>query len=89
MLVTRRYLEKRLADQRTYWKAATHAVATVCAVSIKQSANRDALLAELKNLVANGVGELPDEQASDPQKYRDAVSIVLQAIIGGVEASKP
>jgi len=89
MFVTKRYLEKRLADQRTYWKAATHALATTCAVSIKRSANRDVLLAELKNLVANGVGELPDEQSGDPQKYRDAVSIVLQAIIGGVEASKP
>lgn len=88
MFVTKRHLEARLTEQRVYWKAATHSLATVCALIVSANPNRDNLLERLKVLVATGVGEIPNEQAGDPQKYRDAVSIVLQAIIEGVESSK-
>ena len=87
MFVTKRAFSRELARQVGIRNAAIHALATAFGATIARSPSADAILDDLKGLVANGVRAV-EAPTIDPQEYRDAISIVLTTMIEVATAAR-
>lgn len=78
---TKRYVDEQIERQRIVSNAALHALTTSLSLVVARSPTGDAILDDLKVIVASEVGRLEPPTVADQQAYRDALSMVLQTMI--------